>query len=215
MPHKLVDHICRWEYIDTLAEGRGEGIGPAAVRKPPQEAGHKPERVDSVLRSVCGGACPKALRGSAGTGTAWVRYDAAYPRQAAVSGNRTWSRINPYLYALCFTGKAQAAKRCDLCLSVSHESKECSILTETDPDLPSQLKGSRISGGSFCPGAAEWAGQARRRQWGQIPRYGMQVVEREALLFPALPLPPRIRHLWGATPSSRLLPGEQVGSRTD
>ncbi len=86
------------------------------------------------------------------TGTAWVRYDAAYRRQAAVSGNRTWSRINPSLYALCFTGKAQAAKRCDLCLSVSHESKECSILTETDPDLPSRLKAVESAVVAFAQG---------------------------------------------------------------
>ncbi len=33
-------------------------------------------------------------------GVAWVRYDAAFRRQAAISGNRKWSQINPSLYSL-------------------------------------------------------------------------------------------------------------------
>ena len=74
------------------------------------------------------------------SGLAWIRYDAAYRRQAAASGNRTWSRINPSLFSLCFTGKAQAAKRCDLCLAASHVTKDCSLSADLDPDLPSRLK---------------------------------------------------------------------------
>ena len=48
------------------------------------------------------------------TGLAWVRYDASFRRQAAITGTRKWSQITPSLY---FMGCAMSVKRCDLCLS--------------------------------------------------------------------------------------------------
>ncbi len=48
-------------------------------------------------------------------GLAWFRYDAAFCCQAALIGNTRWSVINPTLYTMCFTGKAAAQKRCELC----------------------------------------------------------------------------------------------------
>ncbi len=54
-------------------------------------------------------------------GMAWVNYDLAFRRQAASTGNRQWSRVNPSLYSICFAGAARASKRCDLCLSLTHE----------------------------------------------------------------------------------------------
>ena len=38
------------------------------------------------------------------SGLAWVTYDAAFRHQAAITGNRKWSQINPSLYSICFTG---------------------------------------------------------------------------------------------------------------
>lgn len=73
-------------------------------------------------------------------GLAWVRYDAAYRRQAAANRNSKWSQINRSLFLLCFTGKAQVAKRCDLCLSASHQTTECSLSSKMYPDLPSRMK---------------------------------------------------------------------------
>lgn len=92
------------------------------------------------------------------SGLAWVRYDAAYRRQAAANGNRKWSRINPSLFALCFTGKAQATRRCDLCLAVSHTTSECSLTAGADPDLPTRLKAVEAAVVAFAvpsPGAGE------------------------------------------------------------
>ena len=71
---------------------------------------------------------------------AWVLYDAAYWHQATANNNRTWSRINPSLFSLCFMGKARTANRCDLCLAASHATKDCTLVAEGDPDLPSRLK---------------------------------------------------------------------------
>ncbi len=40
-------------------------------------------------------------------GEAWAAYDVAYRRQAAATNNRNLSKINPSLFALCFTGKGK------------------------------------------------------------------------------------------------------------
>ncbi len=73
-------------------------------------------------------------------GGAWVRNDAAFHRQAAITENRQGSRINPSLYSLCFAGRAQTSNCCDLCLSSSHTTKDCSLVADLDPELPSRLK---------------------------------------------------------------------------
>ena len=51
------------------------------------------------------------------SGLAWVRYDAAFRRQAALTANRRWSQINPMLYSISFTGRAQQLALCELCLA--------------------------------------------------------------------------------------------------
>ena len=73
-------------------------------------------------------------------GSAWVAYDTAYRRQAAAQGKTEWSRINPSLYAICFTGKARRADRCDRCLSTTHKAENCSLFSEEDPDVSQRLK---------------------------------------------------------------------------
>ena len=73
-------------------------------------------------------------------GLAWVNYDSAFRRQAAATGNRQWSRVNPSLYSICFAGVARSSVRCDLCLSLHHHSKDCAMVADADPDVGSQLK---------------------------------------------------------------------------
>ena len=41
------------------------------------------------------------------SGLAWVNYDLAFRRQAAATGNKHWSKINPSLYSICFSGVAR------------------------------------------------------------------------------------------------------------
>ena len=67
-------------------------------------------------------------------------HDAAYRRQAAAQGKTEWSRVNPSLYAICFTGKARRTDRCDRCLSTTHKAEDCSLLSEDDPDVSQRLK---------------------------------------------------------------------------
>ena len=45
------------------------------------------------------------------SGLAWVRYDSAFRRQVAITGNKHWSQIIPSLYSICFTVKAQMSNR--------------------------------------------------------------------------------------------------------
>ena len=48
-------------------------------------------------------------------GLAWVRYDVAFSRQAALTNN-----ISDELYTMCFTGMASETKRCEFCFATSH-----------------------------------------------------------------------------------------------
>ena len=58
-------------------------------------------------------------------GLGWVYYDRAFRRQAALSKDLNWSRINPTLYSLCFAGKAKKSAICIHCLSNNHNSAQC------------------------------------------------------------------------------------------
>ena len=73
-------------------------------------------------------------------GLAWVRYDVAFRRQAALTGNTRWSTINPTLYTMCFSGRAAAQKRCELCFATSHSDKECAQRSDPDPEMKDRLK---------------------------------------------------------------------------
>ena len=73
-------------------------------------------------------------------GVAWVTYDAAFRRQAFITGNRQWSKVNPSLYSICFSGAARTGVRCELCLSLSHPTQECTLVCDPDPDVSTRLK---------------------------------------------------------------------------
>ena len=72
-------------------------------------------------------------------GLAWATYNAAYRRQAAATGYKQWSKVNPSLYTVCFTSKARKATRYDLCLSTAHKT-EYSLTMDEDPDVGQRLK---------------------------------------------------------------------------
>ena len=73
-------------------------------------------------------------------GLAWVRYDPGFRRQAALTGNRSWSQINATLYTLCFTGNAMATTRCELCFASTHSAAECEQRGDPDPEMPTRIK---------------------------------------------------------------------------
>ena len=73
-------------------------------------------------------------------GIAWMTYDAAFRRQAFITGNRQWSKANPSLYSICFSGVARTGQRCELCLSLTHLTRECTMVNDPDPDVSARLK---------------------------------------------------------------------------
>ena len=68
-----------------------------------------------------------------------MTYDAAFRRQASITTNRQWSKVNPSLYSICFSGVAQTGMHCDLCLSLSHTTQECSLAGGQDSDVSARL----------------------------------------------------------------------------
>ena len=70
-------------------------------------------------------------------GLAWVRYDTSFRCQAAQTGHRRWSQLNP---TLCFTGNAQKVARCELCLGFTHTAVECALRGEADPEMLGRVK---------------------------------------------------------------------------
>ena len=162
VPSKLAEKISRWEFVEMsemlpefwtqLKPTEGEGK-PAQARRRRQVtemftwvqcfctyvsvlSGKHPEVVPELMAYLI--TITRVSQDFAGL--AWVRYDAAFRRQAAITGNRRWSQVNPSLYSICFTGRAQQASRCELCFSSSHSTKECALIADTDPELPSRIK---------------------------------------------------------------------------
>ena len=73
-------------------------------------------------------------------GVAWVTYNQAFRRQAYITSNRSWSNVNPSLYSICFAGVARVGQRCDLCLSLSHPTRECTLGGDPEVDVSSRLR---------------------------------------------------------------------------
>ena len=158
---KLAQRIRRWEFVDMgeLLPEFSQHDDEAAMKRPWMTK--KPRQVTDIFSwmqcfttyvSVLGPAYPEAipeLMAYAATivrvsqdfsGLAWQRYDAGFRRQAALTGNRQWSRINATLYTMCFTGKALAITRCELCFASTHTTTECGLQGDTDPELPTRIK---------------------------------------------------------------------------
>ena len=74
------------------------------------------------------------------TGLAWVRYDMAFRRQAALTRNMRWSMVNATLYTICFTAATKATTRCELYFATTHTEKECAQQGHPDPGLLEQMK---------------------------------------------------------------------------
>ncbi len=63
----------------------------------------------------------------------WVQYDRAFRRQAAVTKDLHWSKINTMLYSVCFAGRAKVQALCSECLSPDHTKATCPNAREFGP----------------------------------------------------------------------------------
>ena len=150
IPAKLTERIRRGEFIDMsdllpefwpdqkAEEGTAKRANRLSAKKRVQDinvwlqcyaiyvgviAAKSPEMVPELMAYMI-----SILRASQEyESLAWATYDLAYRRQAAATGHKQWSKVNPSLYTVCFTGKARKATRCDLCLSTAHKTSECSL----------------------------------------------------------------------------------------
>ena len=57
--------------------------------------------------------------------SSWARYDMLYRKQMAKLKDLRWSRLNPTLFNMCFSGKARLGSACVWCLSDNHSSADC------------------------------------------------------------------------------------------
>ena len=85
------------------------------------------------------------------SGLAWMQYDSAFHRQAALTGLTRWSATNPTIYTLCFAGCAKTATRCELCFATIHSSKECAQQGDPDPGVRERLQASETAVLSMTP----------------------------------------------------------------
>ena len=160
IPRSLVDKILAWKFVE-MSEMLPEYWALAKEdNDPKKEKSKRPKVTDfhtwlqcfAMYAGVLGKHHPSAIpelmaymvtisqASQDFDGLAWVRYDAAYRRWAAASGNRNWSSVNPSVYAICFTGRASMKTRCDLCLKTGHLTRNCKLEVDEDPDLPVRVK---------------------------------------------------------------------------
>ena len=76
----------------------------------------------------------------------WVVYDQNFRQEAANTPGMTWAKVDPSIYAQCFTGMAANAEGwCRQCHSIEHPSDRCPDAPPWDP-VPhqGQSKGASI-----------------------------------------------------------------------
>ena len=74
------------------------------------------------------------------TGLEWSKYDMLFQKHAALRKETRWSVINPTIYARCFTTATRNPPRCELCLPVAHETKDCSQHNSSEGDIEGRLR---------------------------------------------------------------------------
>jgi hypothetical protein len=59
--------------------------------------------------------------------SSWVIhvYDINYCRHMADIGQHDWSRVDPSIYARCFTGWVRSPSWCTICVTLDHNTSEC------------------------------------------------------------------------------------------
>ena len=73
-------------------------------------------------------------------GSEWLRYDMLFRKHTAFRNDTKWSVINPTIYARCFMAAARNPPRCETCLSVTHETKDCPQHDVSEWDIEARLR---------------------------------------------------------------------------
>ena len=72
-------------------------------------------------------------------GTEWHTYDTLFRKHAALRRESKWLVINPTIYARCFTSAPRNPAKCELCLAVTHDTRDCSH-REPSEDIETRLR---------------------------------------------------------------------------
>ncbi len=126
-------------------------------------------------------------------GLAWVRYAAAFRRQAALTGNTRWSVINSTLYTMCFTSQATNTKQCEC--YITHGGGVCPI----DPGVKDCLKA--IESVMIALTRKE---DSPRPDQTTTQAGSLQEVEQLRLHTPPLQVQPHVQCLQGRPPSQQV-----------
>ena len=163
VPARLAAKIRRWEFVEMGKLLSEFWVGPreVEVELPKERRTRQARKMTDIFTWVqcfgtyvavlapCEPRTVPELMAYMGTivrvsqdyeGLGWVRYDSAFRRQAALSGNRRWSVINGTLFTMNFSGRVAGLKRCELCFATSHNERECAQSGNPDPDLGDRLK---------------------------------------------------------------------------
>ena len=161
LQRKVVDRILNWEYIDfnDLPPARGNTklsptVPPNVVLIQSAEAMSGQRKLipdlttwmqcfsiyTSVLATKHVEYIPELLAYSRDIIRAsrqfkwpsWVIYDATYRRHMAETGQRDWSKVDPSIYARCFTGWARPPSWCTLCVTLDHDTADCPYASVQD-----------------------------------------------------------------------------------
>ncbi len=79
---------------------------------------------------------------------AWVVYDQNFRMEAADKGLTDWSKVDPSLFSLCFTGQAISPESwCRFCQGLDHGSDQCTLARQTcrRPQVPGPSRPARGS----------------------------------------------------------------------
>ena len=95
-----------------------------------------PEMIPKLMAYI--GTIIKANREYAGP--KWLRYDMLFWKHEVLRNNTRWSVINPTIYARCFTAATRNPPRCETCLSVIHETKDCTQHDVSKWDIEARLR---------------------------------------------------------------------------
>ena len=74
------------------------------------------------------------------SGQEWRNYDMLFHKHAALRRDTKWSVINPTICARCFTAATRNPLRCELCLGITHDTKDCSQWDATEYGIEGRLK---------------------------------------------------------------------------
>lgn len=78
-----------------------------------------------------------------------VMYNANYHREAAATGQTDRSKIDPSLYACCFTGWAHNTGWCDVCMTLDHDGTDWPYNQVTDGSSAGIVCPRRLLGGQL------------------------------------------------------------------